>query len=76
MRTSLDSLPEAAWRKRLVGIHTAAEYVDKSIYEIRRLVKLGLFPKPCRPNGRQMSWQLGQLADYSDQKMRGTAGAA
>src|SRR5262249_32735454 len=47
-------------------IHGAAEYVDKSIYEIRRLVKLGLFPKPRRPNGRQWSWQLGQLADYSD----------
>ena len=70
MRVSLDSLPEGAWRKRLVGIHTASEYVDKSIYEIRRLVKLGQFPKPCRPNGRQMSWRLGQLADYSDEKMK------
>jgi hypothetical protein len=68
MRTSLDSLPPEAWRKRMVGIHGAAEFVDKSIYEIRRLVKLGLFPRPCRPNGRQWSWQLGQLADYSDQK--------
>jgi len=66
MRVTLDNLPDAAWRRRLVGIHGAAEYVDKSIYEIRRLVKLGLFPKPRRPNGRQWSWQLGQLADYSD----------
>jgi hypothetical protein len=73
MRMSLESLPEGAWRKRLVGIHTASEYVDKSIFEIRRLVKLGLFPKPCKPNGRQWSWQLGQLADYSDQKFKESA---
>jgi hypothetical protein len=73
MRVSLDGLPEAAWRRRMVGSQFAAEFVDKSIYEIRRLVKLGLFPKPCRPNGRQWSWQLGQLADYSDQKMQESA---
>ena len=66
MREPLHNLPDAAGRRRLVGIHGAAEYVDKSIYEIRRLVKLGLFPRPRRPNGRQWSWQLGQLADYSD----------
>jgi len=66
MRATLDNLPDAAWRRRLVGSHSAAEYVDKSPYEIRRLVKLGLFPKPRRPNGRHWSWRLGQLADYSD----------
>src|SRR5579864_2622857 len=72
MRLSLESLPEGAWRKRLVGIHTASEYLDKSIYEIRRLVKLGLFPKPCKPNGRQWRWQLGALADWCDEKARET----
>jgi hypothetical protein len=72
MSVSLDSLPEGAWRKKLVGIHAAAEYVDTSIYEIRRLVKLGLFPQPCKPNGRQWRWQLGALADWSDEKARET----
>jgi predicted DNA-binding transcriptional regulator AlpA len=70
MREPLDNLPEAAWRRRLVRIHGAAEYVDTSVYEIRRLLKLGQFPKPRRPNGRQFYWQLGQLADYSDEIFR------
>jgi len=68
--TVLEGLPEGAWRRRMVGIHGAAEYVDKSVMEIRRLVKLGLFPRPCKPNGRRLAWQLGQLADYSDQKLK------
>jgi predicted DNA-binding transcriptional regulator AlpA len=67
---ALEGLPEAAWRRRLVGIDVAAAYVGRSIVEIRRLVKIGEFPKPCKPNGRRLAWQLGALADYSDQKMK------
>lgn len=69
MLKTLDGLPEAMVRRRLVGIHAAAAFVDKSVIEIRQLVKLGLFPKPCKPGGRRLAWQLGQLVDYSDEKI-------
>jgi predicted DNA-binding transcriptional regulator AlpA len=59
----------------LVGVDVAAAYVGRSIVEIGRLVKLGEFPKPCKPNGRRLAWQLGQLADYSDQKIKESSAA-
>jgi predicted DNA-binding transcriptional regulator AlpA len=62
---SLALSPEAE-RRRLVGIEAAASYVGKSIPEIRRLLKLGRFPQPRKPNGRRLAWQIGQLIDYSD----------
>lgn len=63
---ALEELPEVVWRRRLVGIDVAAAYVGRSVVEIRRLVKLGEFPQPRKPNGRRLAWQLGQLVDYSD----------
>jgi predicted DNA-binding transcriptional regulator AlpA len=63
--SSLALSPEAE-RRRLVGIEAAAHYVGKSIPEIRRLLKLGRFPQPRKPNGRRLAWQIGQLIDYSD----------
>jgi predicted DNA-binding transcriptional regulator AlpA len=75
MMIALGGLPEAAWRRRLVGIDVAAAYVGRSIIEIRRLVRLGEFPKPCKPNGRRLAWQLGQRVDYSDQKMKESSAA-
>ena len=60
------ALSAEAERRRLVGIEAAANYVGKSIPEIRRLLKLGRFPQPRKPNGRRLAWQIGQLIDYSD----------
>jgi predicted DNA-binding transcriptional regulator AlpA len=65
MSSSLALSPEAE-RRRLVGIEAAANYVGKSIPEVRRLLKLGRFPQPRKPNGRRLAWQVGQLIDYSD----------
>jgi hypothetical protein len=62
---SLALSPETE-RRRLVGIEAAASYVGKSIPEVRRLIRLGRFPQPRKPNGRRLFWQIGQLADYSD----------
>jgi predicted DNA-binding transcriptional regulator AlpA len=59
-------LSQEAERRRMVGIEAAANYVGKSIPEIRRLLKLGRFPQPRKPNGRRLAWQIGQLIDYSD----------
>ena len=59
-------LSRDAERRRLVGIEVAAYYVDKSIPEVRRLLKLGRFPQPRKPNGRRLAWQIGQLIDDSD----------
>jgi len=63
--SSLALSPEAE-RRRMVGIETAANYVGKSIPEVRRLLRLGRFPRPRKPNGRRLAWQIGQLIDYSD----------
>jgi len=63
--SSLALSPEAE-RRRLVGIDAAAQFVGKTIPEVRRLLKLGQFPQPRKPNGRRLAWQIGQLIDYSD----------
>ena len=57
-------------RRRLVDIKGAANFVGKSIPEVRRLVRLGLFPQPRKPNGNRLAWQVGQLIDYSDAVFR------
>jgi predicted DNA-binding transcriptional regulator AlpA len=69
MNTCLESLPNEIARKRLLGIGPAAEFVGRSVPEIRRLVRLGLFPKPFKLNGRLLSWQVGELADWIDSKV-------
>jgi predicted DNA-binding transcriptional regulator AlpA len=68
MHLALNTLPESALRRRLVNTETAAEYVDRSVPEIRRLVRGGKFPKPIKLNGRRLSWRLGDLMDYVDNK--------
>ena len=45
MLKTLDGLPEAMVRRRLVGIHAAAAFVDKSVIEIRRLCEARAVPE-------------------------------
>ena len=64
--TDLNGLPPEAWRRRRVRTRGVAEFFDISVHEVRRLLKTGQLPPPDRPGGRQMSWQLGALVDFSD----------
>ena len=75
MITSLNSLPNDVIRRRLLDIHSTAEFCGRSVPEIRRLLRHGLFPKPLKLNGRRLSWQLGQLVDYIDSKVEGNSKA-
>jgi predicted DNA-binding transcriptional regulator AlpA len=68
MNVTLNTLPEAVTRKRLLGIEPTAEFVGRSVPEIRRLIRLGLFPKPLKLNGRRLSWRLGDIVDWIDSK--------
>jgi predicted DNA-binding transcriptional regulator AlpA len=68
MNLALASLPETVSRHRLVGIDGAAEFVGRSVPEIRRLVRLGLFPKPLKLNGRRLSWRVGDIVDWINAK--------
>jgi predicted DNA-binding transcriptional regulator AlpA len=70
MNSAIENLPENLARRRLVNIQQAADFVGRSVPEIRRLLATGGdFPKPVKLNGRRLSWQLGQLVDYSDEKL-------
>jgi predicted DNA-binding transcriptional regulator AlpA len=51
-----------------LGIEPTAEFVGRSVPEIRRLIRLGLFPKPLKLNGRRLSWRIGDLIDWIDSK--------
>lgn len=68
MNLALTSLPENLARRRLLGIEQVAEFVGRSVPEIRRLVRLGEFPKPLKLNGRRLSWRTGDVVDYVDGK--------
>jgi predicted DNA-binding transcriptional regulator AlpA len=68
MHLALNSPPESALRRRLVNTETAAEFIDRSVPEVRRLVRSSKFPKPIKLNGRRLSWRLGDLMDYVDGK--------
>jgi hypothetical protein len=71
--SELSGLPPEAWRRRRVRTRGVAEFFDISIPEVRRRLKAGLLPQPDRPGGRQMSWQLGVLVDFSDQMKKKSA---
>jgi predicted DNA-binding transcriptional regulator AlpA len=68
MNAQFQDLPDSIARRQCVGIEGAAKFVDRSVPEIRRLVRLGLFPKPFKFNGRRLSWRMGQLVDWIDSK--------
>ena len=61
-------LPESLARRRSLNIQQTAAFVGKSVPEIRRLVRLGKFPKPFRQDLRQLSWTIGSLVDHIDSK--------
>lgn len=52
--------------KRLLTLRQTAEFVGKSRAEVRRLIKLGQFPKPKKLGGYNLSFSLGELIDYLD----------
>jgi predicted DNA-binding transcriptional regulator AlpA len=68
MNFALNTLPDVVTRRRLLGIEPTAEFVGRSVPEIRRLIRLGLFPKPLKLNGRRLSWRIGDLIDWIDSK--------
>jgi predicted DNA-binding transcriptional regulator AlpA len=69
MNSAIENLPENLARRRLVNIQQTAEFVGRSVAEIRRLLATGGdFPKPLKLNGRRLSWQVGALVDYVDGK--------
>jgi|HubBroStandDraft_4_1064222.scaffolds.fasta_scaffold858175_2 predicted DNA-binding transcriptional regulator AlpA len=68
MNSAIENLPENLARRRLVNIQQTAEFVGRSVAEIRRLLATGEFPKPLKLNGRRLSWQVGVLVDYVDGK--------
>jgi predicted DNA-binding transcriptional regulator AlpA len=72
MTPALSNLPESVIRKRLIDIDTAAQFISRSVPEIRRLVRIGQFPKPIKLNGRRLSWRLGELLDWIDTKAKKT----
>jgi predicted DNA-binding transcriptional regulator AlpA len=73
MNLALSNLPDTLVRRRLVGTEAAAEFVGRSVPEIRRMVRHGLFPKPIKLNGRRLSWCIGDLVDWIDSKVKETA---
>jgi predicted DNA-binding transcriptional regulator AlpA len=66
---NLPNMPEAIARRQLLNTEQTAAFVGRSVPEIRRLVPLGLFPKPLKLNGRRLSWRLGDLVDWIDSKV-------
>jgi predicted DNA-binding transcriptional regulator AlpA len=59
-------LPENIIRKRRLNTKQVAEFIDRSEIEIRRLVKLGKFPKPRPLDGKKWSFVLGDILDFLD----------
>jgi predicted DNA-binding transcriptional regulator AlpA len=70
MNMALNSLPDSIARQRLLNTEQTAQFVGRSVPEIRRLLPLGLFPKPLKLNGRRLSWRIGDLIDWIDAKAK------
>jgi predicted DNA-binding transcriptional regulator AlpA len=65
---TLDRLPEAVNRERLVDSNETAEFLCVSVLHLRRLYRTGKIPQPIKIGERKYGWRLGQLMDFVNSK--------
>jgi predicted DNA-binding transcriptional regulator AlpA len=60
----LSQLPESLARHRLLNTAETAQFLGRSVPEIRRLYRSGAMPPPVRLGSRKLGWRVGDLVDW------------
>lgn len=67
--TTFSDVPEIE-RKKVLNTSQAAAFVGLSVPHLRRMYRLGHFPRGLSLSERKLGWQVGTLCDWLDSRNR------